>query len=290
MPIAYSCPHCGKQFSVAEQYAGQSGPCAACGKPITIPQAAPGAGYAYSPQAGSPAAGGGGLLIIIIAIVGSILVCAGIVAALVLPAVQATRQASRRTQSANNLKQIGLALHNYHDAYGTFPPAVVTDPDGKPLYSGRVLLLPFMEQEALYNEFDRTQAWDSPENLALSQTVVPVFNDPASPSGRTAQTDYLFVTGAGTVFEAGKATKIREITDGTSNTLLVVEGRNSGINWAEPRDFDISKPTTLPLGNHPGTNIVLMADGSVRFLSNTVGANVIRDLSTKDGNEMVSPP
>src|SRR5439155_8958659 len=136
--------------------AGQTGPCAACGKPITIPLA--GGGYAYAPQAA--ATGGSGMVIVVIGIVGCLLVCGGILVALLLPAVQAAREAARRMQSQNNLKQIGLALHNYHATYQTFPPAVVTDENGKPLYSGRVLLLPFMEQEALYNDFDRTQAWD----------------------------------------------------------------------------------------------------------------------------------
>src|SRR5262245_40841618 len=136
MPISYSCPHCGKQFSVAEQFAGQTGPCAACGKPITIPAAI--GGYAYKPQAAS--GGGGGLAVIAIVLVVLVVFCGGAGVALLLPAVQAAREAARRAQSSNNLKQIGLALHNYHSVHNTFPPAVVTDASGKPLYSGRVLL------------------------------------------------------------------------------------------------------------------------------------------------------
>ena len=284
MPIPYTCPHCGKQFSVADQYAGQTGPCAACGKPITVPLA--GGGYAYAPQSAA-STGGGGMLVLVIAILGCLVVCGGIGAALLLPAIQAAREAARRSQSSNNLKQIGLALHNYHDVFGSFPPAVVTNEDGKPLYSGRVLLLPFLNQQAIYNQFDKEKAWNSPENTALSQTVIPIFVDPSSATLPAGQTDYLFVSGKGAVFEAGKTTKISDITDGLSNTVVVVEVKNSGINWAEPRDLTIGQPMSLPAGNHPGGNNVLFGDGSVRFMSKSTGTTVIRSMATKDGGESV---
>jgi len=291
MPIAYSCPHCGKQYSVADQYAGQTGPCASCGKPITIPVPAGMAGYAYAPQPGK-AASGAGVAIAVLAVCAVGGICAiGILVALLLPAVQAAREAARRMQSQNNLKQIALALHNYHDVYQSFPPAVVKDADGNPLYSGRVLLLPFMEQQALYNQFDLTQAWDSPANQQWSQTSLRLFMDPSNPSRTPGQTDYLFVTGKGTVFEGDKTTPIRAITDGTSNTIVLVEVKNSGVNWAEPeKDFDAIQAASLPAGNHPGGNLAAFADGSVRFMSKNVAPTVVRAIATKDGNESIVPP
>ena len=285
MPISYSCPHCGKQFSVAEQYAGQTGPCAACGKPITIPGAV--GGYAYKPQ---PSSGSGGLAVVAIVLVVLVVFCGGGAVALILPAVQAAREAARRVQSSNNMKQLGLALHMYHDKYNTFPPAVVTDANGKPLYSGRVLLLPFMEQQNLYSAFNKDEAWDSPNNLAISQTPVRTFMDPSNADMSPGKTDYLFVTGKGTVFESGVMTTVNSITDGTSSTILMIEVKSAGVHWAEPRDFDLSQPSALPPGNHPNVNVVLFADGSVRTMNKTVSPQLLHQLGTKSGGEPVSPP
>jgi len=283
MPISYSCPHCGKQFSVADQYAGQSGPCAACGQIITIPGGMP-TGYAYAPRPSSGGMGGGTVaLIVILAVV--VLMCpCGI--ALLLPAVQAAREAARRTQSANNLKQIGLALHNYHDTYRQFPPAVVTDANGNPLYSGRVLLLPFIEQAPLYNQWDKSAAWDSPQNMALSQTVLKVFDDPSAPNGHS---HYEFVTGPGAMFEAGSPLDISDIRDGTSNTIAVVEMRTTNPSWAAPSSIDINQLSAgLPQGNHPGGNNVLMADGSVRFVAQSINPQTLGALATRKGGEAIN--
>src|SRR5262245_23231006 len=164
MPIAYACPHCGKQFSVADQYAGQTGPCAACGKPITIPGPS---SVAYAPK---PSSGGGTALIVVLAVFGVLMLfsCPGVLIALLLPAIQAARQAAPRPRSMDTMRQLSLAMMNYHDTHRSYPPAVVTDANGKPLYSGRVLLLPFLEQSNLYNAFNKDEPWDSPTNRNLS--------------------------------------------------------------------------------------------------------------------------
>ncbi|MFM8726754.1 MAG: DUF1559 domain-containing protein, partial [Planctomycetaceae bacterium] len=99
-----------------------------------------------------------------------------VLAGLMLPAVQSTREAARRMQSVNNLKQIGIALHGYHDATGDFPPAVVRDKDGKPLYSWRVLILPYLEQGNIFSKWKRDEPWDSPNNKPLSDLVLKVYS------------------------------------------------------------------------------------------------------------------
>ena len=287
MPISYSCPHCGKTYSVAEQYAGQTGPCAACGKDITIPLA-PAPEHKYAPPADS--GGGSGIAVVVGVLVVLLLLCPGVLIALLLPAVQAAREAARRSQSSNNMKQIALAMHNYHDVHGAFPPAVVTDANGAPLYSGRVLLLPYLEQQALYDQFDKTEPWNSERNRPISQTMIPVFHDPSSVGGQPGQTDYLFVSGTKTMFEGDKSAKMMNITDGTSNTMMVVEVKGSGINWAEPRDADFSAPMPLPPGNHPGGSLVGMADGSVRFVPQTASPQQIHAAATRNGGEVSSLP
>jgi prepilin-type processing-associated H-X9-DG protein len=290
MPISYSCPHCGKHYSVADQYAGQTGPCASCGKSITIPLASIGGAYGPPPRSGG---GGGGIAVVIIAIAVVVLICPGILIALLLPAIQAAREAGRRVQSSNNLKQIGIAMHNYYDTHRSFPPAVVTDANGNPLYSGRVLLLPFMEQSNLYDAWDKNAAWDSPQNLALSQTPIKTFQDPSHPTRSIeGQTDYLFVTGTNSIFDMppGQRMGFEHITDGTSNTMMAVEVKNSGINWAEPRDVDMSAPTPLPPSSHPGGNVVLFADGSVRNIPSSTPPPQVHAMATRNGGEPVVIP
>src|SRR5262245_58001479 len=130
MPIAYSCPYCSKQFSVAEQFAGQTGPCAACGKPITIP------GVPQNVYAPKPRSSGAGMSAVVVVLVVMLLFVPCVLIALLLPAVQAAREAARRMQAGNHLKQLALAMQSYYDDNNALPPAVVTDAAGKPLYSG----------------------------------------------------------------------------------------------------------------------------------------------------------
>jgi hypothetical protein len=148
-----------------------------------------------------------------------------------------------------------------------------------------VLLLPYLEQKELCDRFDLSQAWDSDRNRPLCETPINIFMDPSSADQTPGKTDYFFVTGTGTVFEGDKAFGFAAVTDGLSNTIVVVESKSNGTHWAEPRDIDFSQPMALPPGNHPNGNLVLMGDGSVRTLSKTINPAVVRQLSTKGGGE-----
>ena len=101
--------------------------------------------------------------------------CGGIMAVLLIPAVSSAREAARRMQCSNNLKQIALALHNYHSAYGTLPPAYTIDVDGNRLHSWRTLILPYMEQDALYQQIDFSKPWDDPANAFLAKMDLSIF-------------------------------------------------------------------------------------------------------------------
>lgn len=293
MSIQFTCPHCGLQTDVADEYAGQSGPCARCGKTITVPPVGMGPPVMGPPQRSS---GPTVLIIVLVAALGVAVVCGGILVALLLPAVQAAREAARRSQCSNNLKQIALAMHNYHDVYGCFPPAYVADETGKPLHSWRVLLLPFLEQQALYEAYNFDEPWDSPANQQIASTVVPVYNCPST-TMPGPQTSYVMLVGPNTISDGASCTSIADITDGSSNTAMVIEATGSGIGWAEPRDLDATKITfqvNEPLGGevespHPGGVQCALCDGSVRFLSEMMEPEQLRALSTIDGGENVDP-
>lgn len=288
MPVPFQCPHCGKVTQVADQYVGQSGPCAACGQTVTISSTQQPA--AVKAPATSSAASG---MILAMMMVVGIVVCGGLgVAALLIPSLGPATKASQRTYCSNNLKQIALALHNYHDAYNTFPPAYTVDEDGNKLHSWRTLILPFIEQEALYRQVDLSTAWDSPQNRHLSQLMIPVYTCPSGNGSNPARTDYMVVVGPETVFDGATPVSIRGILDGTSNTILVVEVSGSTTNWMEPNDLDLETMNTMINGgaggigsNHPGGANVAFADGSVRFLDQTIGAERIKSLFTRrDGD------
>ena len=199
MPIAYSCPHCGKQFSVAEQYAGQSGPCAGCGKTISIPTQ-PGGGYAYAPQK-SAGGGGGGVVAVVVAVLAMFLVCGGILVALLLPAVQAAREAARQTTCRNNLKQQGLALQSYHAQAREFPEGARKHArSGQKSIGWHVLILPHLEQPTLYEQIgpdDDGGARFHAENVVVTSYICPTAEPPSVSSSDQESANYVGVAGTG---------------------------------------------------------------------------------------------
>jgi prepilin-type processing-associated H-X9-DG protein len=213
-------------------------------------------------------------------------------AELVAVPIRQVRETARRSQCTNNLMQIALAMHNYHDAYRTFPPAYSKGTDGKPLLSWRVHILPYLEQKALYAEFHKDEPWDSAHNKTLIARMPSVYHCPSgSPTpAKEGKTTYLTPRGPSTIFPGAHATEIRDITDGTSNTILVVDASDAAaVTWTKPDDWDIAAEfkTQSLFGHHPkGTNVGF-ADGQVRFLKETITPKVLLELTTRNGGEII---
>ncbi len=213
--------------------------------------------------------------------------------AVVQASAEPLRAQARRSQSANNLKQIGLAMHNYHDTYRRFPAAASYDKNGKPLLSWRVAILPYIEQVQLYEQFHLDEPWDSQHNKQLIAKMPATYRSPQSKlPGNQGRTNYVVPVGPETIFSGKKGTEIRDIRDGTSNTIMVLEvGDPQAPIWTRPDDwpFDPKHPAEGLGGVYDGGFWATFADGSVHFLALPHDAARLRALFTRDGREPVSP-
>jgi hypothetical protein len=191
--------------------------------------------------------------------------------------------ASARIKSQNNLKQIGLAMHNYHDVYSVLPAAAICDKKGKPLLSWRVAILPYVDQDELYKQFKLDEPWDSDNNKKLIAKMPNLYALPYS-EGKPGETNYRVFVGNGAVFDMVQGTKLTQITDGTSNTLFVFEATESS-PWTKPDEieFDPTKPVHKHFRFEKDTVCnILMGDGSVRSMSKMVTDDLLKLVIQKD--------
>jgi prepilin-type processing-associated H-X9-DG protein len=215
----------------------------------------------------------------------------GVLVALLLPAVQAAREAARRAQSANNLKQIGLGLLNYEATHRRLPARANFDKEGKPLLSWRVHVLPFVEELPLYKQFHLDEPWDSPHNRQLIAKMPAIYRNPSS-TAKPGMTDYLGVSGEGLFFDGSRSRRMEDLTRGAANTILVVEvDPDQAVVWTKPDDwqFDPKRPLAGLGKAHPGGFQVLYADGSVRFISVSIDPKVFSAMLTIAAGEGASP-
>ena len=198
-----------------------------------------------------------------------------------LPSVMQARQRARQAQGMNNLKQFGLAMLNCEARDGHFPTYAIYSKDGKPLLSWRVYLLPFLERNDLFAQFHLDEPWDSEHNKPLIAFMPSIF---ASPNGKPlakGETRYVVPVGKDTIFEGDKGIKIAQITDGTSNTILILEvGEDKAVTWTKPDDMDFDPQKPLAgLGTIAGATFsALFADGSVHVLKKDIDAETFRCL------------
>lgn len=185
---------------------------------------------------------------------------------LIFAAARHAQEAARDGDCQSQLKQLGLALLNYHSTYGSFPAAFTRDREGKPMHSWRVAFLPIWESHELHGRYDFSVRWNHPNNAWLAAYDAPsyFFWCPSGNSRVTKMTDYIAVTGPETAWPGAECRKLEEIKDGPANTILVLETAGSGIPWMEPRDVSLEDLLDKGLrSNHAHHVHALFADGSV---------------------------
>ena len=186
------------------------------------------------------------------------------------PGVSSRGEAGRRSDCRNNHNQIGLALHNYADAYGSFPPAYTVDAAGKPLHSWRTLILPYLDQQPLYHQIDLSKPWDDAANAEILKTPVKAYRCPSSDLASN-HTTYLGVAARNGSFFQNTPRQFEDFTDGLAMTWIVIEvPREHAVPWGSPNDADeapilsVKPQSKLP---HKDGFHVLFADGRVELIS-----------------------
>jgi hypothetical protein len=290
--IQYTCD-CGRALQAEAAQAGQRARCPNCGTIATIPSrsipdAAP-ARREESARGTMPVV----LMLVSVLLIG--LLACGVGYMVVWPAFAESKE---RTRESNNFRQLATALHNFHDATTLFPRPAIESPDGKPLLSWRVALLPYIEQGALYNQFRLDEPWDSDHNKRLIPMMPAVYLRPGQVHG-SGKTHYQAVVGRGLLFDfkyvngegkpSGRPTV--SITDGVSNTVMIVVAKDPVI-WTQPEDIDADNgmPLLPRLDRkfRAGT-IAALGDGSVRVIRPAVSEATLRAALSVDGGEVLGP-
>ena len=190
-------------------------------------------------------------------------------------AVTSAQLAAKRVQSANNMKQMGLAFHNYTDINKSFPPAVIVGPKGHK-HSWRVAMLPYIDQKDLYDQYRFDEPWDSKNNLKVLAQMPAAYRHPDDAADST-NTAYFALVGPDTIFGAEEPISFAQVTDGTSNTIMYIEAKRA-VPWTKPEDIPYDPDAEIPAlgGYFPEGFNATFADGSVRFIAKDFDPELLR--------------
>jgi hypothetical protein len=294
MPYLFTCPHCQTKTQVEDRYSGQSGQCVTCGGDIELPNFA---GDSIAPAA-APKKDTKAVPWVIAAVVSLILLGCLLLAMIRVGGQTMNRLTTNRERSSSiqNLERIADALNAYFADHGTYPPNATRGPGNKPMHSWRVLILPYLDEEDLYNEFDFRYAWDHPDNMRAARDMPSVYQHPNRATRQMLnESGYYLITGQGTLFPNAGPLGADRVTDDPSQTILVIEGSPlvpSGM-WTEPLDLDYVK-IQGKLGSNPGIEpggllddgvAFATVDGRGHFVPNTIEPTVFLSLITPRGGE-----
>ena len=216
----------------------------------------------------------------------------GILTGMLLPAVQQVRFASRRVQSMNKLRQLALATLNHESAFQYFPRQAIYSDDGKPLLSWRVKVLPFLEENVLYDQFHLDEPWDSPHNTKLLDRMPEVFKSPNADILNN-KTVYLAFTGDQTLFPKSNPKEkigLGKIHDGSSNTILFVEAnQDAAVEWTKPADipFDPDRDVTAVGRLIPDGFLAVFSDGSAHTISRSIDQENLKNLIMRNDGKVI---
>jgi Protein of unknown function (DUF1559) len=304
MPFQFTCPYCFKKTLVSESLVGEQGPCVGCGKLIRIPESPK-----RQPEAAHPVdskfvrqeeiKSKNSAVILTVRMVG-LVVGIGLAGTFAIygfwPSLKGLKARRDAVTCMGNLQSISDALNAYALTHGSYPPPIVTDAKGKPLYSWRVLILPQLNQESLYAQFRLNEPWDSPNNSTLIPQCPSVYVSPAATNRlNSADANYVLLTGRGTAFPPSGPLKPGEVTDGLNKTLLVVETDNGVFEWTRPFDIDVNKMTgpigtvgTATIGGtHQGGATAVLADGTAVWLPADLPNAVLDAAISPQGDESI---
>lgn len=225
------------------------------------------------------------------------LLCGGVLAALLIPAISAARAAATQVQDSNNMRLIGLALHNYEATYKKLPTPYATNSNGEKVWSWRIAMLPFIEDGTTFQkvDFKNMKPWDDPSNTALQGPANPYFTSVRSdlPPGSNGANIFLISNpenkgGPNSAFVDGVYTKFSDCSDGISNTLVGVLLVKHNVPWASPETLSTEEAYRL-IQNEDQTFIALFLDGSVKRLKTSIDEQTFKALVTRDGGEQMYP-
>ncbi len=296
-------------MKVLDQYAGQTGPCAVCAKTITIPgEVAPTAGQGHSRVGARRTSedNSGVALGTLIGILGGSVACFSVIfLALVLifrvaiPAANQMRTDSLNRASLDKIERIVQALNAYHDQHGAFPPAYFTDDKGQPMHSWRVMILPQLNRNDLYKQYNFSEPWNSPANINVTTQMPEVFRGVTDNTAGSTTTNFAAVVGKRTMFPHEKSTTRSQALDDHDTIMMVVEVQGLGFDWTDPsQNYDLDKPQgTMVIDNNrqsvTGNSSILtgnmgMMSEDTYHADDATSITLLQSMATRSGSEDIS--
>ena len=300
MPFLFSCPHCHTKTQVDDQYSGKKGQCASCGSEITLPVFHTKSDQPHS----SPQSKDTKIVGVIAATAACLLILGCFLFAMIRFGGQTmTTLSNNREQIASmrNLEKIASAMNAYAADHGVYPPSKTVDSTGSPMHSWRVLLLPYLNEDDLYSRLNLDLPWDHPDNRMVTDygSIPSVYTHPSDTSfGTGSGSAYYLITGTGTLFPPSGPLGPSDVTDDSTQTILVIEGSpvTPPLSWTEPVDLPFARmqgnlagnPGNEPGGLLEGGVAAATVDGRSHFIKNSMSSNEFLALVTPSGGERLA--